>query len=305
MGGENSKLSRGDPELGEYHARTVSASRPASDAPVYVQDGPIYRDDGPACDGMCFEPAYQETQTTWKYVGEGKGTYEQIQDYNFVGSNQGEFRKQEKPWLVAMQKLCEGRWAYFLGGAALLILLWAIVAEIRNLFAGNATTGKCSGNVSSWTQDQRRQCCQEEQIGCPSQPEPFDCMSGYFAWQKTWSPGQQLWCCDHYQRGCAVTTTPVPYDCEDGYPYDVPQWETSKKAWCCEHERVACPGDVSINPANEFHNCQEDYQTWFTSWTSRKKAWCCQHENVACSPPVTTAAPAATTGGGGGGGGGG
>lgn len=112
--------------------------------------------------------------------------------------------------------------------------------------------------------------------------EDYDCDTGYYTFQKSWSPARQHWCCDKYGRGCPPTTTPLSYDCVLGLETFLDTWSVAQRAWCCMNEEVACNAPTTTAPYVCDANGQKD------TWSLEKLAWCCDNKKIGC---MTTAAP--------------
>ncbi|CAJ1425802.1 unnamed protein product [Effrenium voratum] len=107
---------------------------------------------------------------------------------------------------------------------------------------------------------------------------PFNCHDGYDDWSHAWDYDKQVWCCQHYARGCPHWTIPptsdsVPFDCSAGYSNWQSGWSVTKQQWCCRHKHLGCSR----------YNCDHGRDSWKSDWTSSKKEWCCVHSSVGCA----------------------
>jgi len=58
----------------------------------------------------------------------------------------------------------------------------------------------------------------------------YDCTAGLDDFEHLWTADQQLWCCQHAQKGCVV------YDCRGVTPGD----GSHRQVWCCTHMHTGC-----------------------------------------------------------------
>lgn len=109
---------------------------------------------------------------------------------------------------------------------------------------------------ASWSDDQRRWCCQHYSRGCPTKPirqstRLFDCDNRFGAWETKWSPFKQRWCCEHRQRGCPTTTSYLLYACGTTVPPS--GWSQHMREWCCKATGRGCPTTTPIGPLRTSH----------------------------------------------------
>lgn len=259
----------------------------------------------------------------WRYVGEGRGRYKEVEEYSFVGPGKGTYDHQYDPGRAPPSYKLSGCWIYLCSVLCLLLtalfFLWFFAPTTKPF---NCEVGFKSRH-SSWSTEKNVWCCEREGIGCDVHYErgaqgvlientsnttfsgtststalPYDCNVGYQTWQATWPPNKIAWCCLKAQRGCEMTTTPLPFRCEADLRDWARTWSLEKKAWCCAHERVACPATpfhrVSAlptpRPGVQPFNCAVGYERWAAAWPDEKKAWCCEYHARGCptTEPATT-----------------
>lgn len=187
-------------------------------------------------------------QTSWSYVGPGRGGYEKVQQYNYVGTKQGSFQKEEA---VPFEPMGGIRWQGCVVLAFMLVLLSLALYIFTPMVIPPVVT-----STPAPSQELR------------TTSEPYDCTTDLKTCTSSWSLPRQKWCCDNYARGCpTMTTTRVPYDCRQGIVYT---WALDKKAWCCDRYSIGCP-TTSAPPApascdsictygGKAHSCRQRYQ---------------------------------------------
>eukprot|EP00438_Fugacium_kawagutii_P022400 Skav217228 [mRNA] locus=scaffold143:449702:451630:- [translate_table: standard] len=99
----------------------------------------------------------------------------------------------------------------------------------------------------------------------------YDCNAGrrkrvYQDWQRKWTPGQKLWCCTVYSRGCSSSShfQVKRYDCKS--VMDQRKWSLQKQQWCCTNSGIAC----NLAEHGPAFDCQEDLQD-VKSWNVEKR----------------------------------
>mmetsp|Transcript_15441 Transcript_15441/g.43870 ORF Transcript_15441/g.43870 Transcript_15441/m.43870 type:complete len:186 (+) Transcript_15441:465-1022(+) len=122
-----------------------------------------------------------------------------------------------------------------------------------------------------------------------AQREPYDCLANFTDWENAWSEGQQSWCCDHYDRGCAARRASL-FDCNDRLDQWEDSWSLDKKVWCCRHRKKGCDHHSATNP--DAFECRLD-DVGAAGWSDEKRAWCCPNAGAGC--PATTAQVSTTT----------
>jgi len=183
-----------------------------------------------ACGGaeaMCIQSEGSVMTTEWRFVGAGRGGYEQMQNYSFVGQGCGSYEAEQVPvpygWKV--RPICS---------IGLLVAL--VVAGLVYLMQGTPTTTTTMLSTSpdpcltgiGLTEVTKSMCCRTVGKYCtttepPTQPPtpppqppttppptaslPFDCAVGFAA---AWPEPKKTWCCQNQNKGCAPQTTAPP-----------------------------------------------------------------------------------------------
>jgi len=277
-----------------------------------------------ACGGAevaCCEAQGAVTSTSWEFVGQGNGGYQNINSYQYVGEGAGCYDKEVTTtyWGWKFRKCCIGG----LGCLLIPALLWLLL-QILNPEKPDGPDPSTPPPII------------EISTPAPSPaPEPnrplYDCSK-----QGLWTLMKRDWCCKHYGRGCpthppappttkpppATTKPPVvvpvpipaptpapviphppaltslPYDCNadflNCYHCLMARWSVGKRAWCCAHARRGCPTAAPPGPPAPEplpFDCFAGYSNWQAGWSEPKKVWCCAHSHRGCPPP-TTAPPA-------------
>mmetsp|Transcript_58323 Transcript_58323/g.165855 ORF Transcript_58323/g.165855 Transcript_58323/m.165855 type:complete len:212 (-) Transcript_58323:254-889(-) len=112
----------------------------------------------------------------WTFVGEGRGTFQPVQNYDYVGHGLGSYQQQVTP---PPPPTCCSRQRVYLG---LGLLLAAVVL------------------VGLLTMPRLRQAA------APSvQTEAFNCKLDFATWRETWSSDKKDWCCANKGKACEAT----------------------------------------------------------------------------------------------------
>mmetsp|Transcript_60612 Transcript_60612/g.128369 ORF Transcript_60612/g.128369 Transcript_60612/m.128369 type:complete len:254 (-) Transcript_60612:7-768(-) len=216
------------------------------------------------CEKQCQEPngcieADPVTKTTYRQVEEGRGQYEMVPQYNFVGSNEGDYAKVGIERSQVSQALQRKIFAS-LGCAGLLLALlgiWALVSLLRPSQSPNldylSAPFSCGAaglqgqalqlQVESWSDAHRQWCCMNRNRGCQSTTEAlYDCQASLGDWQAGWAESKKAWCCEHTGTGCPQTTTQA-YDCS-GQDSD---WSFGRRYWCCWNANRGCNDQTGRN----------------------------------------------------------
>ncbi|CAK0822576.1 unnamed protein product [Prorocentrum cordatum] len=101
--------------------------------------------------------------------------------------------------------------------------------------------------------------------------DQYDCDAEYDSWEDSWDQEQQVWCCQHKQRGCRVPQVDSEaYNCSVGLGNSEPAWSNGKKVWCCSHERVGCTDVI----CRQIGGCEERPPPRFDCETEALPAGC-------------------------------
>jgi hypothetical protein len=55
----------------------------------------------------------------------------------------------------------------------------------------------------AWSLEQKKWCCEEQNVCLTTSSPPYDCQAGYNNWKAGWSEAKQSWCCANEARGCS------------------------------------------------------------------------------------------------------
>jgi len=251
----------------------------------------------PGCTG-CFMPRGRVAAYNWVFVGAGRGKYEPMQRFSYVGEGQGRWDKQEFQVSTGwrFQKCAVALLALLLlGGLFLLVCGWMsdsleMPAVVRNhMLMHTSAKTLIAGSTMA----------------------PFDCAVG-----RRWPPEKKAWCCQNRGLGCTTVAPPssaLPerqpatraYDCDNGHFGWEEAWSKPKQAWCCRHRSRACHADAppSTTPPPPAvtaplttvvpFDCDAGYTTCVhclkQRWSVGKRAWCCRHTYRGCptTPPLS------------------
>jgi len=201
-------------------------------------------------EAMCLEPTgASAAEGNLAYVGPGAGTYEMVQNIQYVGPG-GSYDREKvvtysgwrcRLWCI----LC----LVFLLLLGIGLLVWILLP--------NPTASEPGMDVRI------------------AASEPFDCDAGHWNWEKGWSQAKQNWCCYHKDRGCS-TSTSLPYDCDAGFSNWQTGWSRWKKHWCCSHYNRGCAVSAP-------YDCDAGFSNWQSGWSAGKKTWCCVHKSRGCA----------------------
>jgi len=268
----------------------------------------VERVEGLACRGLfcrgaeslCIEPDGLDPDA-FAFVGEGKGLYKQVQNYNYVGEGSGSWEK--------VEKITPSSWR--LKPACRCLLLSALV-----LVGGVVGWSSYSGSGATTSEPTQQSAMNPESgKGDDGEFSAADCSDADVV---EWSDRQRTLCCDRFNKGClkpvdavdqeakppetyrptSAPSTPPPdegpiirYDCKAGLSNWQWGWSMGKKDWCCTHENAGCPEQKApathAAESEDPYVCAEDYDRWQMKWTIGKRAWCCKHERLACPEGYT------------------
>jgi hypothetical protein len=280
--------------------------------------------------GFCCEAADQQPELKWSFVGEGRGEYAPMENYQYVGQGAGTFEP------AASQIPVNG------SGAPARCMVVSVCALFTLGLLGVIIVSAAEGAAPH-----------------------YDCIANYENWTSAWSPEQQTWCCAQEHRGCwVVNTTALPtnspaevcatmcsyqgesYSCKERIEF-TSQHQAAGQPDRCEQAQIivvhdcpvcsACPlagtdcvdlqpttpmvttpmattplatgaavapgpvqagavapgSDEAVAAGAGEYDCDEDYLMWRKAWPAEKQAWCCANENRAC--PLSTSTTASTT----------
>ncbi|OLQ03622.1 hypothetical protein AK812_SmicGene13411 [Symbiodinium microadriaticum] len=250
----------------------------------------VHEDDG--CENVgsiCFEPVGKKTVATWKWVGDGRGSYEKVENFAYVGENAGSFERR--------LDVTYSRWkarGCVLGLLCCLLLGLALFLVLGHFFhrqyhdepePHQDDVWDCTKDFFNWqtlwTVPHQEWCCVHYGRGCPTTTPAttspaFDCDAAFNNWRVAWSSQKKAWCCHKLGRGCPPHIT-TPYNCHTG---DVEVWTVGKRLWCCQNYEVSCPDYHPSLP----YDCHAGLENWVAGWSVGKKGWCCAHYKLGCAP---------------------
>jgi hypothetical protein len=214
--------------------------------------------------GACFEPEGINRGGDWQLVGLGRGSYEQVKNYNYVGQGVGSFEpvhNNETYYGWRMRTCAVG----VIAVVALLVGVWLISPYFQNHYEAAYARGRgaasrfssaggrfdCDNAISRaaqrWSSSHREWCCHHYGQSCDPNTQPYDCEVGFGNWTVRWPEGKKFWCCKYYGRGCTTTTSSPAYDCDAGFANWQRGWSKSKQAWCCKTKHRGCPTTTTWN----------------------------------------------------------
>jgi len=225
---------------------------------------------------MCFEPAGQVKQVNWKYVGEGKGGYNKVQSYNYVGAG-GSYNQQQvsKNYGNTARNVCKG--SLVLGVVGMMVYYYFTAPHEHS----HSNTASAAATESGTT----------TQPASSGTPELFNCHN-----MELMIPAKEQYCCQTHQLFCrpgqVTVKTPQgqfqqavalrgsatgpfgaqPFECSIGFNSWQIGWSAEKKAWCCTNAGRACPSPARFDCVNNRSD----------GWTPAKKAWCCEKHHQGC-----------------------
>jgi len=231
-----------------------------------------------ACYGaevMCIEPQGAEHDTSWAFVGEGRGGYNQVQEFNYVGVGTGSYEKGEN--------FTGTSWKLKPFWRGLLIVGLAVLA----CFAGFSVMSKRMKTVMVGSQASTTQ----------SMDFIYDCAKEAPA---LWNSTKQDWCCKKFSKGCNASPPAAP-----STPPAAPASGTAvaPPAAAAPPQPLAPAKPGAVPPAAKPgvgvppvpYDCAAGFDKWEWGWSEGKKAWCCQRAQKGCPPggkPVPAAPPA-------------
>jgi hypothetical protein len=155
-------------------------------------------------------------------MGGGRGSYNTVSQYNYVGPGSGAYEKEE---VVTYS-------GWKLRPTCITLLLIGTVVALA-LFGTAWFFGK-TGQIHFPTlpgfgrsPDADLYDCSEDYNGCDS------CM------EKSWSHDKLAWCCKHAGRGCPTADDPV-FNCDAGFTDWQRGWSDNKKEFCCKTASRGC-----------------------------------------------------------------
>lgn len=234
---------------------------PATRTPAHCLGNAVCGGKCPAADPGtdCFGDSTQSF-VRFQYQGEGKGGYEKVPQYTFVGQGKGSFQREvlDKPygsqphWCCLC---CLMAMVLFLG-----TYLWSLFVkdgELPSMTSLDIEDHNCEALVSALEagsphafSEDKDWCCKHRDLGCEAgAAEPFNCERGYDDWHHLWQEKKKVYCCKMYARGCKaaeVTTTTEPFDCLAGLSEWQAAWSRTKQLYCCTNHHRGCTMEAPV-----------------------------------------------------------
>jgi hypothetical protein len=256
------------------------------------------------------EPGQAVTRTSWNFVGTGKGGYEKVQSYKYVGDGGGAFEQETVTTYrgSAWRKCC------------VMVLLLLALAGGSYYMAANLTGADPLASLESvvpadfltdvWSklgvdQPQQESVNASAPHAAAAHAKPlYDCAVNTnrdVVRMAHWSSAQRAFCCRTAKVGCGSATTPVPlplagavastlegpFDCSIGVRT---MWPSGKADWCCEKKDIGCPTTTttptappSTSTTSTPWDCLEGLDHWQKTWSVGKRDYCCRHEGRGCA----------------------
>mmetsp|Transcript_4568 Transcript_4568/g.10842 ORF Transcript_4568/g.10842 Transcript_4568/m.10842 type:complete len:526 (+) Transcript_4568:147-1724(+) len=185
----------------------------------------------------CCKAKAEDVEMTMGLVGENKGSYVEQTTYKFVGAGKGDFEitaKKNGMSKCLLIGIIVGAILALLASAALIwFLIWSSTTTTTKMY-------NCDTNDDVlWSTNHKKYCCATHGITC-STSEPFDCNAGLTNSVIGWSDSKLDWCCTNKQMGCDTSKAVHEYDCEAGLSNWEHGWSSSKKSWCCANKQKGC-----------------------------------------------------------------
>jgi hypothetical protein len=157
--------------------------------------------------GMCFE-GHEDSHANVSFVGEGRGGYEKVPMYNYVGHGQGNFDKQE---LRPSRGTLFWKWCCLcpLTLVALAVCSWCLLPGriAEEVFSVQVVAVPVAQEAHPWNRS-----------------DPMMPMDG---------------------GGCIGVNGTHAYDCHVGNASSEMDWPREKTAWCCQCVARGCPSKVA------------------------------------------------------------
>mmetsp|Transcript_26749 Transcript_26749/g.67254 ORF Transcript_26749/g.67254 Transcript_26749/m.67254 type:complete len:1113 (+) Transcript_26749:2-3340(+) len=247
-------------------------------------------------DNACCAPVGKATKTNWIWVGEGRGTYMQTDQYTFVGEGAGDYDPHFRTVYKHTCASCMRSWCCPCVVLLVVLLLAAYGAATLAPRSGSSLLSFGRPNSLYQTSTTRirpsRYTCAMPLVGGTLSPQP----SGRDDDDPdaAWSEAKRVWCCTNAGIGCTtVTTSGEPYDCAAGLKNWRKGWSMEKQDWCCEHIGVGCVATTSTSTTSTAslpYDCDAEFHNWKGSWSLEKQKWCCHHSDRGCLPTTTSLA---------------
>jgi len=232
-------------------------------------------------DGGCFSEG-KTAAWDYKYVGSGRGGYDQVHTYKYVSEHGGDWEMEvtTKPygfrlptWLIAIAAIASC-------SAACYLLYTLYERTYGPIPIHHIYDCKDGTPEASWSHGKKAYCCATHQLGCSHVfRHIYDCQAGT---PEVWSHGQKAYCCATAQKGCSNPLDHIGhiYDCKAGTPEE---WGHGQKAYCCATSQLGCDG---ILPKYDCYSGDDE-----AAWDTLKRTWCCARYSKGCHNGETNTVP--------------
>lgn len=267
--------------------------------------------------GFCCEPADQQPELKWSYVGEGRGEYAPVENYQYVGQGAGTFEPamSQTPVNGGASGRC------MMMSFCLLFTLGLLGVIIVSAAEGAAPVYDCQTNYENWTtawsREQQAFCCARHHRGCwvlnttalPTKPPVQGCATMCAFKDESYSCKERIeFTAKHQAAGqpdrCEQAQLIVVHDCPvcsgcplaetDCVDLQPTMSTTPAAAPGPEQSGAVAPGSdqAGATGADEY-DCDKDFLRWRKAWPDEKRAWCCVNKKRACplSTSSTTVSP--------------
>jgi len=196
----------------------------------------------------------------WQHVGAGKGAYERVDNFKFVGKGQGDHNEELSRACCSCSK-----WSRCCCCLLLVLLLFSgLYAAVATLLVPEAPKPWFGYLESVWTSAKLPSLPPLPSFSFPSlrlplplptsieaSPEKdkgYDCKKDHSEWKHKWSLEKKDWCCRYHGKGCPPDHH---YDCEDGLKDWEHKWEVGKKHFCCGYDLEGCKAPAASSDKHE------------------------------------------------------
>mmetsp|Transcript_121029 Transcript_121029/g.314322 ORF Transcript_121029/g.314322 Transcript_121029/m.314322 type:complete len:540 (+) Transcript_121029:73-1692(+) len=232
-------------------------------------------------EALCFQAEGSVSRTQWRFVGVGRGGYEQMQNYNYVGEGCGSYVAEEVsvPYGWRVRPVCMALLAVIVVAAVAVFLMQP--AETTTTTAVTTVSPiDCSSSVGL-TEEKQSFCCRSRGLYCPTTQPPTPPPTP----PPTAPPPPPPPPTPPTMPPTPPPTPPpmrpaaLPFDCNAGFSNWAAGWSAPKKAWCCAHGGKGCaPPPTASLP----FDCMAGFNNWKAGWSMPKKVWCCAHQSKGC-----------------------
>mmetsp|Transcript_85682 Transcript_85682/g.223303 ORF Transcript_85682/g.223303 Transcript_85682/m.223303 type:complete len:347 (-) Transcript_85682:245-1285(-) len=250
----------------------------------------------------CDKQNCERTAPEWRFLGNGRGSYEKADDYEFAGEGCGSWEPVEVTHVVGwrVRPVCVAMLSVLLTcGVAVLVLV--------ELSTGSSTTSQqllkvgVVGNTTTTTTPTSEKVMPSSgpttlapalhppppttwapapQLAAPLVPPAviveasttglqYDCDLDYFHWETAWTDQHQHWCCVHVGRPCQAATQAPPAT----WAAPPPTTRAPTAMWAPMPTAVP----ATSRPVGNF---AFDCTTVAISWTIPQEVWCCSHDST-------------------------